>query len=192
MGRRLIISEQERNQIISLYEDYGINRYSHDDDSMLSPSELVRADWFNVNRDVLEPYQIKMVDDPIYFDKWFKESFSYLIKRYGNNLHRVVAQDNGKIIGYFIWADSNAKIEGVSDDTTSIPVVLSTAVSPEYRRQGILNKMIENSGIGDEYFLHYSDAISPEGFWEKKGCYPVHELNKINKIFFCGKNKRDF
>ena len=102
---------------------------------------------------------------------------------YGDNLKKVVIKDKGKIVGFLIWTNRGGQIDDLGDGE-SYPVLLSTAIDPEYRNRGLLKMMIERAGLQKPYLVHASD-ISPIGLWQKMGCKVAKHLGGGNKIEKC-------
>jgi hypothetical protein len=151
--------------------------------------ELVRSDWFNIDLNKLTDIERKGIEQ-LYknnkFENIFKQSVKNLLKRYPK-VNKIVARKDGKIVGYLIWVESTPKMEGIKDlnPTIKIPVIVSTAISPDYRGQGLYNNLFKNSGIGRDYLVHVSNVLSPYEFWGKKGCKTIREINYQNKILYC-------
>ena len=102
---------------------------------------------------------------------------------YGDDLRKIVVKDKGKIVGFLIWAIRGIYIDDL-DDGETYPVLLSTAIDPEYRNRGLLKMMIERAGLQKPYLVHVS-PISPVGLWEKIGCKVVKHMGNGNKIAKC-------
>jgi len=113
-----------------------------------------------------------------------KHTLEALAVSYGYEMKRVVIKDKGEIVGFLIWSDmGNPNIDDIGDGE-KYPVLLATAISPEYRGQGLLRKMINKSGIGRPYLVHTS-KISPIGLWEKMGCSVVKNIGFGNAVEKC-------
>jgi hypothetical protein len=155
----------------------------------IDSDELIRSDWFNINLSKLTDMERKGIEQLKKHNKFenvFKQSVKNLLKRYPK-VNKIVARKDGEIIGYLIWVESTPKMEGIKDlnSTIKIPVIVSTAISPDYRGQGLYNNLFKNSGIGRDYLVHVSNVLSPYEFWEKKGCKTIREINYQNKILYC-------
>ena len=168
--------------------DSSINEdVEYGDDESKSPHEIVDVNWFDLNLDALSDYDRQMVEklkNDNVFDKWFQQTMAQLLRRY-STVNKVIAKEDGKMVGFLIWAQTTPKLEGVSDDETPIPVIVSTAVSPNYRKKGLYNNIFSKTGISGDYLVHASKVLSPFEFWERKGCKVVHDINYNNKIMYC-------
>lgn len=113
-----------------------------------------------------------------------KHTLETLAVVYGYKMKRVVVKDKGVIVGFLIWSDiGNPNIDDIGDGET-YPVLLATAISPEYRGKGLLRKMINKSGISNPYLVHTS-KLSPIGLWEKMGCSVVKKIGAGNAVEKC-------
>jgi len=112
-----------------------------------------------------------------------KYSLRYLTSVYGYDLKRVVVKDKNVIVGFLIWANKGKKLDDLGDNQT-YPVILATAIQPDYRGRGLLKMMINKSNIKKPYLVQTS-ALSPIGLWMKMGCNVVKELGAGNKIEKC-------
>lgn len=121
------------------------------------------------------------------FENWFKQSVKQLLTRYFK-VNKIVARKDGEMIGYLIWAETTPEMEGIvglDDPTIPIPVIVSTAINPNYRGQGLYNNMFNKSNINDNYMVHASDVLSPYEFWKNKGCETIREIDYQNKVLYC-------
>lgn len=160
-----------------------VNEPTTDTDDLVTPS------WFNMDFDKLSKDERKSVDHLMktnQFENWFKQSVKHLLKRY-SKVNKIVARKDGEMIGYLIWAETTPAIEGIQglEPTSKIPVIVSTAINPNYRGQGLYNDMFNRSGIGGEYLVHASDVLSPYEFWKNKGCETIREIDYQNKVLYC-------
>jgi len=160
-----------------------VNEPTTDTDDLVTPS------WFNMDFDKLSKDGKTSVDHLIktnQFENWFRQSVKHRLKKY-SEVNKIVARKDGEMIGYLIWAETTPAMEGIQglEPTTKIPVIVSTAINPNYRGQGLYNDMFNKSGIGGEYLVHASDVLSPYEFWRKKGCETIHEIDYQNKVLYC-------
>jgi hypothetical protein len=117
-------------------------------------------------------------------DLGLRNTLEILVNQFNYKLKRVVIKDKGEIVSFLIFTDNgNESIDNIGDGNT-YPVLIATAVEPEYRNRGLLKMMIDKSNIQKPYLVHTS-VISPPGLWEKFGCKIVKELSDDNKIMKC-------
>lgn len=122
--------------------------------------------------------------EPNDLENGLRNTLDYLTKYYGYNLKRVVIKDKGEIVAFLIYIDKNDKPHTNTDDGKTYPVLVSTAVHPDYRNRGLLKMMINKSGITKPYLVQTS-AISPPGFWEKHGCKIIKRFDQFNSLEKC-------
>lgn len=121
------------------------------------------------------------------FENWFKQSVKQLLTRY-SKVNKIVARKDGEMIGYLIWDETTPEMEGIvglDDPTIPIPVIVSTAINPNYRGQGLYNNMFNKSNINGDYLVHASDVLSPYEFWKNKDCETIREIDYQNKVLYC-------
>ena len=132
--------------------------------------------WFNT--DGVSDMPAKDVEDALRY------TLEALATKFGYKMKRVVIKDKGVVVGFLIWSDmGNPYIDDIGDGET-YPVLLSTAILPEYRGKGLLRRMIDKSGIQKPYLVHTS-KLSPIGLWEKMGCSVVKDHGSGNAIEKC-------
>jgi hypothetical protein len=133
--------------------------------------------WF----DYLDP---KFIVPKIDMEAALKNTIDLYINQLKYNIKRIVAKnDNGDIIGFLIFTDKGTNIDNFGDGK-EYPVILSTAVNPDYRNKGILKNMIDKSKVPKPYLVHTS-PLSPPGVWEKFGCRKVKEIGRFNYVEKC-------
>ena len=153
------IEDKGNDEIISTYQNKGHYK------------------WFDyLNPDIeIKPYDLEY---------GLKHSISHLTKVYGYNLKRVVIKDKDEIVAFLIYIDKNDKEFTDVGDGKTYPVLVSTAVHPDYRNRGLLKMMINKSGLTKPYLVQTS-AISPPGFWEKLGCKIIRKYDQFNALEKC-------
>jgi|LauGreDrversion4_2_1035121.scaffolds.fasta_scaffold330026_1 hypothetical protein len=117
-------------------------------------------------------------------ERALKYTLDVLVKDYKYKLKRVVIRDKGEIVSFLIFTDSGHEVIDNIGDGNTYPVLIATAVHPDYRNRGLLRMMIDNSNMKKPYLVHTS-VVSPPGLWEKFGCKIVKELSDKNKIMKC-------
>lgn len=118
-----------------------------------------------------------------YLEMALKYGLGQLTKMYGYDLKRVVIKDKGKIVGFLIWTNKGSDVDDIGDNKI-YPVILSTAIHPDYRNRGLLRMMLNKSGIEKPYLVQTS-SLSPIGLWEKMGCKIVKKMELGNNIEKC-------
>lgn len=113
-----------------------------------------------------------------------RNTLEMLVNQYDYKLKRVVIKDKGEIVSFLIFTDKGSDVIDNIGDGNTYPVLIATAVEPEYRNRGLLKMMIDKSNIQKPYLVHTS-VISPPGLWENFGCRVVKELSEDNKIMKC-------
>lgn len=151
---------------------------SGNDEILKTFKEKGHYQWF----DYLDP-KLKDKIKPFMLNIALKYGLERLTKQYGYNLKRVIVKDKDEVVGFFIWTDKGTEIDDIGDGKV-YPVILSTAVHPEYRNRGLLKRMIETSGIEKPYLVQ-TGPISPIGLWEKLGCKIVKKIAGGNSLKKC-------
>jgi ribosomal protein S18 acetylase RimI-like enzyme len=117
-------------------------------------------------------------------DMSLKYTLDALNKVYGYILKRIVVKDDGEIVGFLIYSyKGHSQLDDIGDGKI-YPVLLSTAVHPNYRNKGLLKMMVDRSELKKPFLVHVS-LISPPGLWEKFGCKVVKDMSDGNKIMKC-------
>lgn len=152
-------------------------------------NKIIKPNWFNMNFNKISDVERKGIEKLKkynLFDNVFKQSIEKLLQKYSKT-NKIVARKNDEIIGYLIWVETTPIIEKIIDldPSMKIPVIISTAINPDYRNQGLYNNLFDNSGINGDYLVHASEVLSPFEFWKKKGCKTIREINYQNKILYC-------
>ena len=155
---KVIITESQLEELMALVK----NRY---DNNKVANVTKNQTHWFDYFGPSLQQYS--KVD----IDRSLKYTMDWLKDRY--KLKRVVAKDNNKDVGFFVWSKTTPdKEEWIPGDTTEYDVILATAIDPKYRGQGLLKNMIQKSGVQKPFLVQTSDLSTPE-VWSKIGCTPV-------------------
>jgi hypothetical protein len=172
-------------------DDFTVNENTEPtDEPTTDTDELVTPSWFNMNFDklkALDKMSVEYLMKTNQFENWFKQSVKQLLTRY-SKVNKIVARKDGDMIGYLIWAETTPEMEGIvglDDPTITIPVIVSTAINPNYRGQGLYNNMFNKSNINGDYLVHASDVLSPYEFWKNKGCETIREVDYQNKVLYC-------
>lgn len=158
--QRIVHDRSKTNDIVKSFEDQGHHK------------------WF----DIIDP-EYKKTILPHQLEQALKYGLGYLTSVYGYNLKRVVIKDKGEIVGFLIWTNKGGEIDDLGDSQT-YPVIIATAIHPNYRNRGLLRMMINKAGILKPYLVQTS-ALSPIGLWEKMGCKMVKDVGQGNKIEKC-------
>lgn len=147
--------------------------------TILNVRDFFNFDWFDIN--------------PQYKNEYNKERLTlelgYTLDYYENHyfLKKLIVRDNDLIVGFLIWTIGTKEDEEIENEIvpydTTFPVVLSVGVHPEYRKKGILKKMLEEGGITSNFIVHTNPVISSDGLWKKFGCIPVKYVNGGQKEF---------
>lgn len=161
-----------------------LKEQSFEDDN-LSSTEISNSykdnkhyQWF----DYLDP---KVYISKFNLESLLRDSIDTYVNKLKYNIKRIVAKNNnGDVIGFLIFADKGTNIDNLGDGK-EYPVIVSTAVNPDYRNKGILKNMIDKSGIRKPYLVH-TGPLSPPGVWEKFGCRKVKDLPGLNYVEKCG------
>ena len=163
-------------KVIITESQYKLLREQSLESDNLSSTEISKSykdnkhyQWF----DYLNPRHKDISKD--YLEFILKSSIDVYVYKLKYKVKRIVTKNNdGEIIGFLIYADKGTKMDDLGDGK-EYPVILSTAVNPNYRNQGILKNMIDKSGIPKPYLVH-TGPLSPPGLWEKFGCRQVKSL----------------
>lgn len=101
-------------------------------------------------------------------------------------LKRVLVKDDNELVGFLVYSETTPKkenIEKLIDDKT-YPIILSTAISPQYRNRGLLTKMFEKAKIQKPFIVHTSQISTP-GIWDKFGCKKIKEVGVGGYVEYC-------
>ena len=134
--------------------------------------------WF----DYIDP-KFKGMIPPDQLEFSLKKGVEYLKNMFNYDLKRIVVKDKGEVVAFLIYSYTTGKREGLNDETP-YPVLLSTAVHPDYRQRGLLKKMIESAGIQKPYLVQTS-IISTPLVWEKMGCKVVAHRPPVGQVEKC-------
>jgi ribosomal protein S18 acetylase RimI-like enzyme len=134
--------------------------------------------WFdNIDPEITKQIPARTLEQSL------KYGLGYLTKIYGYNLKRVVVKDKNVIVGFLIWTNKGKELDNLGDNQT-YPVIIATAIHPDYRGRGLLKMMINKSNIEKPYLVQTS-TLSPIGLWQKMGCNVVKDIGDGNKIEKC-------
>jgi hypothetical protein len=158
LEKRVYIDKSDTNNIVKTFQDDGHYK------------------WFDTKNIQDVPTDV--------LEHTLKHTLESLAVSYGYKMKRVVIKDKGVIVGFLIWSDmGNPYLDNIGDGE-NYPVLLATAILPEYRGQGLLRKMVDKSNIKHPYLVH-SSRLSPIGLWEKMGCSVVKKLGGGNALEKC-------
>ena len=148
-----------------------------------SPDEFFDPNWFsiedprvNLNRHQLN-FSLKMV-----LEKYKRDYDVRVVK----------VKDGDKVIGFLLYSMTNKNKEEITDEgfpRHEFPIVLSTAIDPNYRGQGLLTKMLQKANIINEFLVHTS-GVSPRKIWDRYNCKVVHDFGvEKGGVEYCKTNR---
>lgn len=183
----VITEEQVKNLILLIKEDYSVDFESNDTKIVDDFKHTLYL--FDYMPEDLKLHFKKTENTMYNFTNIMMYTMKFLSSKY--DLSRVVVKDKGEIVGFLIYSYTNKDKEEIETDEISednYPVLLATAVKPEYRERGLLKLMINNAKI-DKPFLVQTSQISTPQVWEKIGCKVLYDLSdkygEGNKIELC-------
>ena len=162
----LIKEEQYNNLLDKINIDNDINDFEPN------------YEWFDYRND-----KTKNISDDV-INSGLKRSIEYYNEEY--KIKKVTIIKNEKIIGFLLFSFTTLEKEGLNSiDLSQYPIILSTAIQPEFRNKGLLKMMINKANIKKPFLVHTS-IISPSNLWEKFGCKEIGtKFSKDNKIEMC-------
>jgi hypothetical protein len=177
--KNIIISESQYKRLF--IEDISAKIDDSNQDDIVSSHEKEGYwQWLHDDLDALA----KQFGAPLGLIKVGLQKVLFSAKRYFDyDLKRVLVADDDKVVGFLVWADQGKEIDNLGDGN-NYPVVIATAISPEYRGKGLFNKMLAKSEIKKPFVVQLNPT-SPMDFWGRYGCKIEKELQDGNKIAKC-------
>jgi Acetyltransferase (GNAT) family len=174
---KYIITENQFNFLIS--EEINYQTGGEQSDIVSDFTKDKYAKWFDYKAPSIKHMRNADLENSINY-----VMNSYLNQKY--KLKRVLVKDDGQLVGFLIYSITTPEKENIKNkiDENEYPILLSTAISPEYRNRGLLKKMIEKANI-QKPFLVQTSALSTPGIWKKLGCEEIYYLGQGNSIEFC-------
>lgn len=178
--RKIIITESQLKRLLK--EDMSVKLDDSDPDEIVSSHENEGYwEWLHDDLNALA----KHFNAPLDYIKANLQKVLYAAKVYFKyDLKRVLVSDNDKVVGFLVWSDQGTEIDNLGDGN-NYPVVIATAIAPEYRGRGLFNMMLKKSEIKKPFVVQLN-ATSPMSFWGKFGCRVEKEFPNGNKVAKCG------
>jgi hypothetical protein len=173
---KYIITESQYNQLTS--EEINFDTTQKTDVS----TDFVKdkyAKWFDYKSPKLKHMSFSQIEDSLNFTMDF-----YLKRQY--KLKRILVKDDNELVGFLIYSTTTPKQEKIEDilEDKSYPILLSTAIAPNYRNRGLLKQMIDKANITKPFLVH-TGQISTPGVWEKLGCRKIKNIDNDNFVELC-------
>jgi hypothetical protein len=177
---KILLSE---HQLRRLFENPEFTtKLDDDNDEIIKSYESSHWEWISEKVGDLA----QLMGHPLYIVKYsLQKTLNTINKQFNYNLKRIiVVNKENDAVGFLVWSDKTGQLDDLGDGH-NYPVIIATAIAPEYRGKGLYNMMIQGSKLQKPYLVHLNNATSPMSFWNKQGCKIEKEIDNVNGIGKC-------
>jgi hypothetical protein len=177
---KILLSE---HQLRRLFENTEFTtKLDDDNDEIIKSYESSHWEWISEKVGDLAQLMGRPLDIVKYS---LRKILDTINKQFNYNLKRIiVVNKENEAVGFLVWSDKTGQLDDLGDGH-NYPVIIATAIAPEYRGKGLYNMMIQGSKLQKPYLVHLNNATSPMSFWNKQGCKIEKEIDNVNGIGKC-------